>query len=96
MLEKYEIISFLFSKLIKYQYCIMKFQDKQNVFISFNSERTQEDKVTVDVDQTLFEATWVNPHTFMFTYKGKINNLSQQKIKILIIITVDMQIITFT
>lgn len=44
-------------------------EDKQTVFISFNSERTQDDKVTVDVDQTLFEATWVNPHTFMFTYK---------------------------
>lgn len=50
----------------------MKFQDKQTVFISFNSERTQEDKVTVDVDQTLFEATRVNPYTFMFTYKGKL------------------------
>lgn len=44
-------------------------EDKQTVFISFYSERTLEDKVTVDVDQTLFEATWVNPYTFMFTYK---------------------------
>lgn len=47
----------------------MVWEEKQTVYISFNSERAQGDKVTVDVDQTLFEATWVNPYTFMFTYK---------------------------
>lgn len=45
-----------------------EWKNNQTVFISFDSERTQGDTVTVDVDQTLFEATWVNPYTFIFTY----------------------------
>lgn len=48
-------------------------KDKQTVFISFNYERTQEDKVTVNVDELLFEATWFNPYTFMFKYNHGCN-----------------------
>lgn len=48
-------------------------KDNQTVFISFNYEGTQEDKVTVNVDETLFEATWVNPYTFMFKYNHGCN-----------------------
>ncbi|XP_078319226.1 uncharacterized protein LOC111121785 isoform X2 [Crassostrea virginica] len=43
-----------------------EWMENQTVFISFNTERMEEDRVTVEVDKRLIEATRVNPYTFSF------------------------------
>ncbi|XP_061191228.1 uncharacterized protein LOC133199440 [Saccostrea echinata] len=40
----------------------------QDVIISFNSERSVEDKVMVETDNRLFEVTWLNPYTSRFKF----------------------------
>lgn len=49
---------------------MFELQENQTVFISFNTERMKDDRVTVEVDKRLIEATKVNPYTFSFICKG--------------------------
>nr|XP_022314071.1 uncharacterized protein LOC111118752 [Crassostrea virginica] len=50
--------------------CYPEFEWKENqtVFISFKSQYSDEEKVTVEVNQKLFEATWINPYTCTFYF----------------------------
>lgn len=51
-------------------FVVFEFQENQTVFISFKSQYSDEEKVTVEVNQKLFEATWINPYTCTFYFTG--------------------------
>ena len=51
-------------------FVVFEFQENQTVFISFKSQFSDEEKVTVEVNQKLFEATWINPYTCTFYFTG--------------------------
>lgn len=51
-------------------FVVFEFQENQTVFISFKSQYSDEEKVTVEVNKKLFEATWINPYTCTFYFTG--------------------------
>ena len=51
-------------------FVVFEFQENQTVFISFKTHYSNEEKVTVEVNKKLFEATWINPYTCTFYFTG--------------------------
>ena len=51
-------------------FVVFEFQENQTVFISFKTHYSNEEKVTVEVNKKLFDATWINPYTCTFYFTG--------------------------